>query len=73
MLWDCISFWVTANLILGLFNMLPFGPLDGVKVHDWSYSAWLSLTLVFTLPLVAWMFTPWSPMDLAIGLASLWM
>ena len=73
MLWDCISFWVTANLILGLFNMLPFGPLDGVKVRDWSYGAWLSLTLVFTLPLVAWMFTPWSPMDLAIGLASLWM
>ena len=53
--------------------MLPFGPLDGVKVRDWSYGAWLSLTLVFTLPLVAWMFTPWSPMDLAIGLASLWM
>ena len=50
--------------------MLLFGPLDGVK-SDWSYGAWLSLTLVFTLPLVAWMFTPWSPMDLAIGLASL--
>ena len=49
MLWDCISFWVTANLILGLFNMLPFGPLDGVKVRDWSYGAWLGLTLVFPL------------------------
>jgi Zn-dependent protease len=27
---------VTINLLLGAFNMLPFGPLDGRKVLSWS-------------------------------------
>jgi len=27
---------VTINLLLGAFNMIPFGPLDGRKVLSWS-------------------------------------
>ena len=38
MLIDICVFWLQANLILGLFNMLPFGPLDGLKVRDWNES-----------------------------------
>jgi Zn-dependent protease len=25
-----------GNAILGTFNMLPFGPLDGKKIKTWS-------------------------------------
>ncbi|PSP76526.1 metalloprotease [Halobacteriales archaeon QS_1_68_20] len=35
---------VFINLLLGAFNMLPFGPLDGRKVLDWSVVAF---TVVF--------------------------
>ena len=31
-----VGFWLWGNAILGAFNMLPFGPLDGRKVKDWS-------------------------------------
>ena len=71
MVWDAISFWVGANLILGLFNMLPFGPLDGLKVKDWNEGVWLGLLLVFALPVIFWFSTPWSPMDLVVGFANL--
>jgi len=30
------SMGVTINLLLAGFNMLPYGPLDGRKVLDWS-------------------------------------
>ena len=38
-----------VNTFLGAFNMLPFGPLDGKKVADWSQSAWLSTFAVFAV------------------------
>ena len=28
------------NLWLGLFNMIPFGPLDGTKVFSWNKAVW---------------------------------
>ena len=31
-----IGFWLWGNAILCLFNMLPFGPLDGKKIRNWS-------------------------------------
>ena len=31
-----IYFWLWGNAILCLFNMLPFGPLDGKKIRNWS-------------------------------------
>lgn len=36
------------NLSLALFNLIPFGPLDGAKVFKWSRSVWFS-ALVSTL------------------------
>ncbi|MFC7028112.1 site-2 protease family protein [Halomicroarcula sp. GCM10025324] len=39
-LWEVARMGVQINLLLAGFNMIPFGPLDGRKVREWS-------TLVF--------------------------
>ena len=49
-----IHYWLAANLILGLFNMLPFGPLDGLKVKDWSEGAFWVLIAIFAVPGLLW-------------------
>ena len=62
MLIDAAQFWLTANLILGLFNMLPFGPLDGLKVKDWNETAYFAVLSLFLIPLALWWFIgAWSP------------
>ena len=43
-----------VNAWLGLFNMIPFGPLDGLKVFHWSKAVWggmvaVGIVLVFFL------------------------
>ncbi len=55
---------------LGLFNMLPFGPLDGLKVRDWSEGAFYAVLLIFAVPVLAMFFGMWSPIALLQGLAS---
>ena len=52
-----VQYWLVANLILGLFNMLPFGPLDGLKVKDWSEGVFYVMLSVFLIPIVLWLFT----------------
>ncbi|MFB6164287.1 MAG: metalloprotease [Haloarculaceae archaeon] len=34
---------LTINLLLAGFNMLPFGPLDGNTVKDWSWAVFLAV------------------------------
>lgn len=34
-----------VNAWLALFNMIPFGPLDGSKVMGWNPLAWIAMTL----------------------------
>tara|TARA_A100001037_G_scaffold228456_1_gene206522 strand:- start:616 stop:1464 length:849 start_codon:yes stop_codon:yes gene_type:complete len=42
--------WLTANAILGAFNMLPFGPLDGRKIKSWSEPVfWIFLSTFIAL------------------------
>lgn len=37
-----LGFWgFNINMFLGLFNMLPFPPLDGYKVLSWSKAIWV--------------------------------
>ena len=36
-----------ANSILGGFNMLPFGPLDGKKIKSWSEPVLWSFICIF--------------------------
>ncbi len=51
-----VRYWLIANLILGLFNMLPFGPLDGLKVKEWSEGAFYALIAIFAIPVLLWLF-----------------
>lgn len=38
-----IQAMITINLIVALFNALPFPPLDGAKIFSWSKLGWLDL------------------------------
>ncbi len=41
------------NIILGAFNMFPFGPLDGHKIYAWNNRAWGALFAGFVVLLFA--------------------
>ncbi len=34
------------NVVVGLFNMIPFPPLDGHKVFGWSWKVWLMVSII---------------------------
>lgn len=43
------------NLWLGLFNMIPFGNFDGIKIYHWNIPVWVGMVavgilLLFVLP-----------------------
>ena len=40
------SYFGFINSVIGLFNMIPFPPLDGIKVFGWSWIAWLLATTI---------------------------
>jgi len=44
-----IYLWMLANAILGAFNMLPFGPLDGKKIKTWSEPVFWTFLSIFIL------------------------
>lgn len=71
MVYDIVLYWIGANLILGLFNMIPLGPLDGVKVKDWNNGVWWGVFLIFLSPIIIYLTTPYSPMTLVIWLSNL--
>ncbi len=74
LLWQAMVFnagvyWIVFNLALGLFNMLPIGPLDGLKVKDWSDGAFFTVIGVFLL-LVFTMYTGvWSASSVLTAVA----
>jgi Zn-dependent protease len=42
--------WLWGNAVLALFNMLPFGPLDGKKIRSWSLPVfWIWLIICVSL------------------------
>tara|TARA_B100000902_G_scaffold63120_1_gene69978 strand:+ start:530 stop:1462 length:933 start_codon:yes stop_codon:yes gene_type:complete len=61
MLVDAGVFWVYANLFLGLFNMLPIGPLDGNKVKDWDENVFYVTISVFAVLFLSIILGFWSP------------
>lgn len=52
-LWQMAGFICFINAILAFFNLLPFGPLDGVKVIKWSPTLWLILLIAATTILIS--------------------
>ncbi len=56
---DLVIFWMWGNAILGAFNMLPFGPLDGAKVKRWSEPIFWTF-LIFTILLVISVFNDYA-------------
>lgn len=47
-----VGYMCLINTILGFFNILPFGPLDGVVILKWNKSVWLLLQVVSIVLLV---------------------
>ena len=64
MIFDIGYFWLGANLFLGLFNMIPWGPLDGLKVKDWNEQAFYLVIAIFAIPVVGIFMGVWGPSDL---------
>ena len=64
MIVDAGAVWLGANLVLGLFNMIPFGPLDGLKVKHWNEDVFYAVFLIFLIPVITWFLGFWSPIKL---------
>lgn len=46
-IWSVIgSFGFQVNLWLAAFNLIPFPPLDGVKILGWNKAAWVALAVL---------------------------
>jgi len=71
MLIDAGVFWLGANLVLGLFNMIPWGPLDGAKVKDWNENVFYGVISVFAVFVFTWFLGGWSPVRLLEYIAGL--
>ena len=52
-----VYLWLVANSILGAFNMLPFGPLDGRKIKNWSEPVFWTFITIFASLVYLTMFT----------------
>jgi Zn-dependent protease len=50
-----VQFLIYINLWLGLFNLIPFPPLDGSKVFAWDRKNW-AISFGFAVVLVAYFF-----------------
>ena len=61
MLIDAAVVWLYANLVLGLFNMIPWGPLDGAKVRDWNEQVFYLVFIIFLIPVLGMFLGMWSP------------
>ena len=44
-----IGFICFINTFLALFNLLPFGPLDGTKIIRWNATVWIILLIFSTI------------------------
>ncbi len=47
-----IGFICLINALLGTFNLLPFGPLDGMKVIRWNGIVWATLLIIAVIMMI---------------------
>ncbi|CAI8164885.1 MAG: Uncharacterised protein [Methanobacteriota archaeon] len=71
MIYDLVFFWITANLILGAFNMLPFGPLDGAKIKDWNEGVWFAFFSLFIGLTLLMLTGTWNAISISVSIAGL--
>lgn len=43
---NIIGFICLVNSVFAIFNLLPFGPLDGVKIFEWSPAIWSTMFII---------------------------
>jgi len=46
MIKNIVGFICVINAIMATFNLLPFGPLDGVKIVRWNATVWAVLLII---------------------------
>ena len=63
MVFDIVYYWILFNLVLGLFNLIPFGPLDGAKIKDWNEPVWFISFMTFIVIGYVWYTGTFSPID----------
>ena len=63
MVFDIVYYWILFNLVLGLFNLIPFGPLDGAKIKDWSEPVWFISFMTFIVIGFVWLDGIFNPID----------
>ena len=54
------GFLCLINSVLATFNLLPFGPLDGVKIVRWNSTVWSILFIIAAVIMIA--FIPYIPL-----------
>ena len=47
-----LGFICLINALLGTFNLLPFGPLDGMKVIRWNGIVWAALFIIAIIMMI---------------------
>lgn len=47
-----LGFVCLINALLGTFNLLPFGPLDGMKVIRWNGIVWAALFIIAIIMMI---------------------
>ena len=54
LLGQAVGFICLINAFLGTFNLLPFGPLDGVKIIRWDATVWIIMLIagIFILAMI---------------------
>ena len=50
-----IGYICVINTVLAVFNLLPFGPLDGVVVFKWNSTIW-SILFIFSVTILVFLF-----------------
>ena len=63
MVFDIVYYWILFNLVLGLFNLIPFGPLDGAKIKDWNEPVWFISFMTFIVIGYVWLDGIFNPID----------